>query len=177
MNFSIILSIGKSLIGTILPHRPYWAAKRADGTWLCELDSVYDLSRAHYRPFDWTLDMVSTGDIKRLTELWLFSPPSRQYPFGQSNKLLLTPGEGSAFQLKVASMEAWGGSGRTLDAMLIGKVTDKESGACECRVWDARLGMMGVWHSNVYEMGSWAPHIAPIHELSHEVLGLDLSSH
>lgn len=171
----IVTSVFGSVIGLFLPDRPYWAVKlRHTGKWLCELDMRNDVRLGMRRPFDWTLDMVDTGDVCRIEQLWLFCPPSKQFPMGQSDYLVI-PESGTAFQLKVGILHAFGESSRVLASQLIGRVENKETGECSCLVWDVSLGVLGTWTSNIYEMGKWRDGMAPLGNLSQHVLGIQLA--
>lgn len=175
----LLQSVGKSLVGLILPNRAYWAVKLEWGgptgktRFQCELDQVFDPALKGYRPFDWSLDLVGTGDIKYVTELWLFCPPCPQNPQGNSARLPITE-KRTGFQLKIANIDAFGATGRGMQSQIIGRVTDKAQGHCECFVWDADLQAFGHWETNIHHMGSWRPEIAPIGTLNYDVLGLAL---
>lgn len=172
----IVLSKHGFPIGHMLPDQAYWAAKLNNGTWLCELDIV-----AGMRPLDWTLDMVSTGDIKRIVELWLICPPTPTSPMGNTARLPITR-PGTAFQLKIATADSSiVRSVSRLQAQMIGRVTDPETGDCECFIFDYQMEAMSTpWKSNIYNMGTWKPNIpglpsiAPLGRLSLDVLGISL---
>lgn len=168
----MVTSVLGSVVGLLLPDRPYWAVKLASGKWACELDTRKG-SDGRVRGFDWTLDLIDNGDIARVRELWLFCPPNRQHPLGQTARLPIVEPY-TCFQMKVGMVHAFGASDRSMVSQLIGRVTNKVEGDCECFVWDAQLQAMGTWSSNVYRMGSWREGIAPPGDLSFEVLGLRL---
>jgi hypothetical protein len=180
----IVTSVLGSIISPFLIDEAFWCVRLQDGRFLSERDMVRDgnllegdlpLHRASKRPFDWTLDLVSTGDIKRVRELWLLCPPSLGNPLGQTAKLPVVE-PGTIFQFKVAYLDgSVAGTLRSRSSQLIGRVTDKVSGDCECFVWDVGLQKLGIWHSNVYKMGTWREEIAPINALAHDVLGLSLT--
>jgi hypothetical protein len=122
--------------------------------------------------------MVTTGDIKKIAELWLLCPPNKENPLGQVARLPITE-PGTAFQFKIGflDMGVSGTSGARSDrvAHLIGRVDDKETGDCTCFIWDndwQRLSQP--WHSTVYAFGTWRPEIAALGRLSFDVLGLSL---
>ena len=170
----IVTSVLGSMVGLLLPDRPYWAVKLSTGKWACELDTRKDARiPGGVRTFDWTLDLVDTGDIARVRELWLFCPPNPMHPMGQTARLPIVDPY-SCFQMKVGMVHAFGASDRYMASQIIGRVTNKVEGDCECFVWDAELNAMGTWNSNVYRMGSWREGIAPQGDLSFEVLGLRL---
>lgn len=167
-----------SIISPMLMSKSCWAVKLSDDTFLSELDSRFDLAHAGYRPFDWTLDLIDTGDILKVKELWLFAPPSANHPFGMSRFLTIEE-PGTAFQFKVANVDVMGAWQKTMVNQIIGKVTDKQSGACSCWIWDCVRQEIQEYKSSIYAFGSWRAdgvgQIAPIGRLSHEVMGFRLS--
>jgi hypothetical protein len=169
----IVTSILGSFIGHILPDRPYWAVKLSSWKMLNELDLQFDALRKDTRPFDWTLDLVSTGDILKVTELWLFCPPNALNPRGQVARLPITE-PGTAFQFKVGTVDSFAEQGRAMTSQVIGRVNDKVTGACECFVWDRTLNAMGTWKTTITHMGSWREGAPFIGALEPHVLGLKL---
>jgi hypothetical protein len=147
----MITSFLGSTIGKFFRDHSYWAVKLASGKWYSELDTRYEIRSGLKRPFDWTLDLVDTGDIAHIKELWLFCPPHPSHPFGQTAMFPITEPY-TAFQLKVGMVHAFGD--RQVVSQLIGRVTNKEEGSCECFLWDSHLQSLGIWHSNIYQMGS-----------------------
>lgn len=171
----IIPSVLGSLIGRFLPDRPYWAAKLSSGTWVCELDERYDVARGAKRPFDWTLDLVDTGDVLKITELWLFCPPGPQSPLGSTMRLPITE-PGTAFQCKVGMVDAFASWQKTVQHQIIGRIIDKAMGTCEYVVYDGVLGIMSTPMINsVYNFVSWREGIPSLGRLNLDVLGLRLS--
>lgn len=169
---SIVFSKSGTAIGHPLPDRAYWAVKRKDGTFVCELDEVSNFQHGRH-PLDWTLDIISTGDWRNITELWLICPPTPTSPGGNTARLPIQQ-PGTAFQLKVGHLNSTLAAGnRTLGAQLIGRVTDWESGACECFIFDYEWQALSQpWPSNIYRFGTWRSGIAPIGTLALDVLGL-----
>lgn len=141
--------------------KPYWAIKRHDGSWLCELDRL-----------DWTLDIVTTGDILRASELWMFCPRTQSNPKGSTATIRLRPEEkGCAFYFKRALISYEG----RFDHMIIGKVLDRHTGDCEVFIWDDVLKVMSLpIKNNVNYFSSWRVGVSDIGPLSHEVIGLKL---
>lgn len=157
--------------------RSCWAVKLSDDTFLSELDTKFDLRVAGRRQFDWALDLCDTGDILKVTSLWLFGPPSPAFPAGQTRFLTIEE-PGTAFQFKVANVDVMGAWGKTTINQIIGKVTDKESGACTCWIWDGVRQQIQEYQSSIYHFGSWRregpSQVAEIGALSHEVMGFRL---
>lgn len=164
----VITTLLGSVINTLQPQA-FWAVKLRNGTFRSELDR-----RPPGRAFDWTLDLVDTGEVHQIRELWLICPPNRDNPLGQTARLPLRR-PGTAFQLKVGMVHGMGETSRTLVSQLIGRVDDPLTGACTCFVWDADLRSLGTWQSAIYpRLGSWRAEIAPIGVLNEEILGLSL---
>jgi hypothetical protein len=197
-----VFSQGGYPIGSPEPDRSYWAVHLKDpDVWRCEMDTVTDLRIGGQRNLDWTLDLASTGDWKRITELWMICPPTAISPAGNTARLPITV-PGTAFQLKVGFLDSnIGQSLKRQVAQMIGRVVNEETG--ECEVWCYDYGAQalivheldgvtvpqegnhmlkqkayGPWKTNVYNVGTWRPNIpgmpsvAPIGRLSFEVVGL-----
>lgn len=154
------------MILTPLMQYSYWQVVLSTGRILSELDIVSNQQIQGKRAADWTLDLISTGDISKVTEIHLISP-------GYHPAILKITEPGTAFQFKNASVLAMGETGRQLEAQIIGRVDDKVTGACTCYIWDRVLGL-GKYGSNINRFGTWRPGIAPIGALSQEVMGLKL---
>jgi hypothetical protein len=170
----LLPSVFGSLVGKILPHRTYWAAKLSTGAWVCELDHRDDLSHGTRRSFDWSLDLVDTGDVLKITELWLFCPPSRLSPLGSTARLPITE-PGTAFQFTFSRVDAFGAWGKTIQHRIIGRVIDKARGECEYVVYDGEVGGMSTpMTNNVYDFQGWREGIPRLGPLNVEVLGLRL---
>lgn len=171
---SFVKSVLGATVGKILGDRAYWAARLSDGSWRSELDTRHEIRTGTVRPFDWSLDLVDTGDVLKIRELWLFCPPNRLSPLGNTARLPIVE-PGTAFQFKVGNLFAVGASGRNKAAQIIGRIDDKVSGACTCFIWDEELRAMGQpWQTNVNDFGTWRDGIMPIGELDLRVLGVKL---
>lgn len=191
-----------SLIQTLLNgrtlmqiDRSYWAAKLTSGRWISEAHKKTDLVRGTERLTDWTGDLVETGLVRDIAELWLLCPPGRVSLSGNTARLpIIEPG--TAFQFKVGTFDSnFAESGRTTQGHIIGRVTDKASGACECFIWDAREEALYtpettrlVWDATLHcflsvypcctsvnNFNAWSDHVAHIGQLGHDVLGLQLA--
>jgi hypothetical protein len=179
--------------------RSYWAVKLDDEKWICETQVSYDWRIGTQRNFDWSNDLVATGDVLRIKELWLFCPPNKYSPVGNTARLIIEE-PGTAFQFKVGHADSniavtW----KTMQGHIIGKVTNKEQGLCECFIWDPiQQGMitpetmildpktMGplkdedgniiyAGKTSVYNFHSWRPgSVAPLGKLHLQTLGVYL---
>lgn len=173
------MGIVKSALGAVLSplliKHSLWAVKLDNGKFLSERDEVVDAAHGTKRPFDWTLDLIDKGDIHRVRELWLFCPPSKASPLGNTARLPILE-SGTAFQFKVASLSGFFDLEKCVESHVIGRVDNKETGDCTCFIWDGPLQVMSQpWKSNIYHFGSWREGIAPIGALSQEVMGLRLA--
>lgn len=144
----------------------YWEVELTSGKVIREIDLVRDSFGK--RPVDWTLDLCSTGDLKRVRELRIICPGFLVHgvlKFRESQ---------TAFQFKSSSAVHDGmRQYRILESQVIGRIDDKATGLCSCFIWDRMLGLFK-YRSNIRDFGNWHPRIAPIHELSQDVLGLCL---
>ncbi len=181
---SVVRSILGNILSPLLVSVPFWAVKLDDGSFRSERDLVRDGNRqdepgrpAGKRPFDWALDLVQSGEIHRVKELWLFCPPDRLNPLGQTVRLPIIE-RGTAFQFKIGYFDSNIAAGeRSCVAQVIGRVDNKETGDCICFIYDRVLGgLIANWRSNVYHMGTWRPgEIAPMAAISPELHALSLS--
>lgn len=171
---SLVSSQLGSQLAPFLVTEARWAVKLTTNRFLSERDIVTDPSHPRgERPFDWTLDLIATGDWKRLRELWLLCPPSPGNPLGQGAQLLIDR-PGTAFQFKVAFVHGGAASGGQTACQIIGRVDDPLSGGCTCFAWDNERQALVQFQTSVYEFTPWRPEIGRLHGLSHDALGLSL---
>jgi hypothetical protein len=164
---------------------PVWCVKLDNGKFLSERDMVWDemqreqgarglhlFSTPNRRPYDWTKDLVSSGDNLKVRELWMICPPNPISPLGNTAKLLITE-PGTAFTFKTRQLAI--GSSDLQYHLIIGKVTDTTNGDCEYFVWDCVLQAMSTpMKNNVYDFQSWRPDVGRHGPLALDVLGLHL---
>lgn len=176
--------------------RSYWAAKLHTGEWVSEARTVHDWYKGEPRQIDWYLDVVATGDHKRITELWLFCPPNKTSPTGNTVRMPITR-PCTAFQFKVTTYDSpmLSPGIRTLQAQVIGRV-ENDAGDCTCFIWDEvedglltpethiqgpRKGTIRrdnkgnpvcAGKTNVTQFHSWRPSLAPIGLLALDRLGI-----
>jgi hypothetical protein len=157
-------------IGLITPlslkQYSYWEAQLTSGRVIRETQTVKDATGE--RLVDWTLDLGSTGDLRRVKEVRLICPGIL------THGVLKIKESQTAFQFKNSSAVHDGQRQyRILEAQVVGRVRDKVSGDCDCFIWDRTLGLFK-YTSNIRNFGTWREGIAPIKELSQNVLGLSL---
>jgi hypothetical protein len=154
---------------TPLLQQSYWQVVLTTGRRLSEMEECQNINTGAKRPADWTLDLLTTGDIMKVKELCLIYPGWFTRP-----AILKITEPGTCFQFKTASAMALGAYGRQMEAQTIGRILNKEEGTCECFTWDRKLGLLS-YASNIHNFGTWDPgRIAPIGALSQNVIGLKL---
>lgn len=177
-------------------NRSFWAVKLSTGEWICEARMILD--KGIVRPFDWSLDLVGTGDTSRIVELWLLCPPSPTSPLGNTARMVIDE-SGTAFQFKVTQVDTTIVTTCSYpQAHVIGRVVNKETGACECFIWDEKQQglltpetriydpatgtarrypdgtLVYAGRTSVYNFHSWRPNIAPLGRIALDTLGVKL---
>jgi hypothetical protein len=186
---NFIQSARGSRIGQFMPFA-YWAVKFREPVytnatanpieWMSEVDNnqfvltdlIPFMNRQRKNTFDWTMDLVTTGDVLRIEELWLFCPRSTAVPQGSSAVLRFSPDDaGTAFHFNVTKMSEAG----RIDSKIIGKVINRETHECIYHVWDGQLNILyPPMRTNINDFQAWRPGIAHLGAMSHEVIGLRL---
>lgn len=155
--------------------RAWWAVRLDNDEWLCEARLHTDLCKGTERHFEWYEDLVANGDCMRIKELWLLCPPNALSPLGNTAYLPISE-PGTAFDFKVASassnfIETW----KTQEAHIIGRVTDKASGNCECFIWDERYSCLcQPYKTNIHHFGRWRENLPEFKALAFEKMGVRL---
>jgi hypothetical protein len=135
-----------------------------------ELDKSFDLLRGT-RPVDWALDIVGSGDNgkqsdgqARIEELYLCTPQ------GEVSLSISEPY--TAFQLKRGTMDLLGWN-RIIQAQIIGRLDDSETGRCTAYIWDVQeQRLYGEWQTYITNFAAWREGIIPIGALNLEPIGL-----
>lgn len=196
------MGLVEDLLGCPLQQitRSFWAVRLNTGVWMCEARLKVDIFSGTERLYDWSADLVAGGDVMRITELWLLCPPSKTSPLGNTARLEITE-PGTAFQFKIATVDSnIAASMRSVQAHVIGKVVNKETGGCECFIYDvaqdglctpetpiydpttgrakvdAQGNLLCAGKTSVYDFHSWRiGSIAPLGRLELATLGVRLS--
>lgn len=170
------MSLATSLLAfsdVIDPRMAHWSALLTTNKRWSEHQLVPTLiaGQKGVRKLDWALDIVGTGDIKRVKELSLHCPDGRV-------ATLEIPETGTAFQFKTKSLNMLGSNDIDLEFQVIGRVLDKITGRCECFAWDYRPlpgePNLVAYKSTIYNFGAWRNNIVPIGALSIDVQGMRL---
>jgi hypothetical protein len=149
----------------------YWRTVLITGRKISKYDKVFDSRIGGERELDWTLDLISTGDILKIKELHLVYPGIFRYA-----KLKITePGTAFQFCRQVKGMNPC--TGEMIDrveAQIIGKVYDKVNGLCQGYVWDRVKGLMEYTDVDINNFPAWREGLMPPGKLSLDVLGVRL---
>ncbi len=141
----------------------YWKVKLANGTTRSELDMSFDLVRGT-RPLEWLEDIIGSGDLQHVQELTLCTPA------GNATFAVTEPY--TAFQFKQGMMPLLGGE-RTLNAQIVGRVENKETGLCRCTIWDVVEQKLYIdYMTSVKDFKAWRPGLADIGRLNSEALDM-----
>lgn len=145
----------------------YWKVILTTGKEFSEFDRSFDLLRG-IRPVDWALDIVGSGDNAKVAELILCTP------HGNAHMRINEPY--TALQLKRGVMSMLGGGERIIEAQIIGRVDNKETGECTATIWDVTEQKLYLDHkTNVKHFTKWREGISDIGALSVEVVGVRLT--
>lgn len=149
----------------------YWRATLITGRTLHKHESVFDHRLGHKRQLDWTLDLVSTGDILKIKRLELVYPGL----FRSIGLSITEPGTAFQFCRQVKGMDLSSGQGvDRVEAQIIGRVTNKEYGLCEGYIWDRVRGLIKYEDASVYDFPAWREGLMAPGRLALDVLGVRL---
>lgn len=149
----------------------HWRVVLTTGKKLTKHQVVWDQMLGRERELDWTLDLLSTGDILKIKELHLVYPGLLRFA-----RLKITePGTAFQFCRQIHGMDPC--SGEVIDrveAQIIGRVFDKVNGLCQGYIWDRVQGLLQYTDVDINDFPSWRPGLMAPGKLSLEVLGVRL---
>lgn len=150
-------------IKKLLRGESYWSLLLDSGKEVIEGQHSFDLLRG-IRSVDWYLETASTTDCAHIKEITLHTPAGIVTLAAHTN----THGgvvPYSIFQFKQGTLPLFSGE-KSFNAQIIGRVDDKETGACTCAVWNALDKMLHMSHvTNIHNFSSWrrgTPHLGAI---------------
>lgn len=167
---SFILPIAK----TIFTGQSYWKVRLTSGKEVSELGTKVEhvihpqtgKLVARKRKIEWLEDITASGDNAHIKELILCTPR------GDAHMPISEPY--TAFQLHRGFASLFTGE-RMLLAQIIGRVDDKETGACTAAIWDVQEQRLYIdHHTTVSSFSAWRPGVAAVGALSLEVVGVRL---
>lgn len=146
----------------------YWKVVFQSGKELSELDMKWyqDGDRMlRKRSVEWLEDLIGSGDLAHVKEVQLHTP--------QGTVHLLVTEPYTVFQFSRGTMNMMGSEyERIKNCQIVGVVTNKESGTCECAIWDAQTRELYTMINNVLNFQAWREGVAPIGRLNIEVMDL-----
>jgi len=141
----------------------YWKVKLGSGTTRSELDMSFDLVRGT-RPLEWLEDIIGSGDLQHVQELTLCTP--------KGNATFAINEPYTAFQFKIGFVPLLGGE-RTVNAQIVGRVENKETGLCRATIWDVVEQKLYIdYMTSVLAFKAWRPGLADIGRLNLDALDL-----
>lgn len=158
-------------ISRLVQGRSYWKVHLTTGKTITEGQLSFDLLRGS-RNIIWLEDVIGSGDNRNIREITLCTP--------EGDVTLPISEPYTAFQFQQGMVSFFGGE-RIANAQVIGRVDDKETGACTCVVWDVQgeeqpdgsYKHLFIGHlTSVKNFASWragTPHIGRLH---YEMVGL-----
>lgn len=141
----------------------FWRVILNTGKAYSELDIVDTDPIRGKRPLDWFLDLVATGDVARIAELWLHTPA------GDVALKIVEPRTAYIFNSSILQF------GRSKVAQIIGRVDDKEQGTGVAFIWD--VPMQQIYRddqASVLDFKAWRPGIVNIGALALDNVGVKL---
>lgn len=141
----------------------YWSVILTTGKRYTELDVIDSDPIRGKRQVDWHQDIVATGDVARIAQLWLHTPQ------GDVAIKIVEPRTAYIFNASVMQF------GRSKVAQVIGRVDDKDTGIGVAFIWD--IAMQHIYRddqANVHNFAAWRPGIPNIGALALENLGVRL---
>jgi hypothetical protein len=149
----------------------YWRVTLTTGKIINEGQLSFDFLRGT-RNVAWLEDIVGSGDYKNIREITLCTPE------GEVTLPIFEPY--TAFQLQRGTTNLFTG-GRIANCQIIGRLEDRESGACTAVIWDMQgeqqtngtCKHLYIDHSTtVRAFSAWREGVAPIGTLDYKVVGL-----
>lgn len=163
-----------TLANYIDPRLAYWSVLLRSGKEWNEHTLIPTFKRGvgGVRLLDWGEDIVTTGDVHRVKELRLHCPD------GRVAIMEIAEGLHAPFQFKTRSFSVLMSALNPLEYMVVGRVTDKATGECDCYIWDYQPAPgqpnLIAYKSNIQHFGSWRESVTPMGALSHDVQGFRL---
>jgi hypothetical protein len=157
----------------LLRGQSYWRVKLTSGRTFSELDHAVKFTPdpltgrlvARSRAVEWLEDIVGSGSTANISQIALVTPHG-------TVSLEITEPE-TAFQFKRGIVDMFGG-GRHMEAQIIGRLENRETGACVTHIWDGRhQQLFANFSTSVKDFASWRPGevIAP-GQLAYHVVGV-----
>lgn len=144
----------------------YWNVIFQNGKELSELDTKPYLDEGkvlRVRSVEWLEDIIGSGDLGNVKEAMLCTPQ------GIAHFTVTEPY--TVFQFSRGTLALLEGN-RIKNLQCMGVVTNKDTGECECAVWDQQTRQLYTMFNNVKDFQAWREGVIPIGRLNIEALDL-----
>lgn len=153
-------------IRAFIAGESYWKVTFTNGKTLSELDSkpYFDGNKEiRVRAVEWLEDLIAAGDLRNVKEAMLCTPQ------GVAHFTVTEPY--TVFQLSRGTLAAFTGQ-KIKNMQVVGVVTDKDSGDCECAIWDQQTKQLYTMFNNVRNFTKWREGVADVGMLNIKALDL-----
>lgn len=155
-------------VRTFLLGESYWKVRFTSGRELSELDikPYLDGNRVmRRRSVEWLEDIIGSGDIARVRKVMLCTPQGTAHIEAREPY--------TAFQFSRGVMNMLGSQyARVKNCQVVGVVTDKETGGCDCAIWDAQTRQLYTMRNCVKNFSAWREGVIPVGRLNIEAMDL-----
>jgi hypothetical protein len=144
----------------------YWKVTFTNGKTLSELDTKPYIDGdkvVRVRSVEWLEDVIGSGDLRNVKEAMLVTPQ------GVAHFTVTEPY--TVFQFSRGTLAALTGE-RIKNFQSIGVVVDKDTGECECAIWDQQSKQLYTMFNNVKDFVAWREGVIPIGMLNIKALDL-----
>ncbi len=152
---------------TFLVGESYWKVRFQSGRELSELDTFTfsDGNTERVRDVEWLEDVIGAMDLRNIKEAMLCTPR------GTAHFTVTEPY--TVFQFSRGTQVLIGNkSERIKNMQCVGVVTNRDTGACECAIWDMQTKQLYTLFNNVKNFTAWRDGVADIGLLNPEALDL-----
>lgn len=149
---------------TFIKGESYWRVIFQSGKELSELDTKPYLGTdkvMRVRAVEWLEDVIGAGALKDVKEAMLCTPK------GTAHFTVTEPY--TVFQFSRGTFSMLEGE-RIKNAQIIGVVTDKETGECECAIWDQQTHELYTMFNNVKNFQAWREDVIALGALNLEAM-------
>lgn len=115
------------------------------------------------RRYEWLEDLVGSGDAGKIKEVMLVTPK------GIACSEVTEPY--TVFQLCRGTTDLLTGK-RIKNVQIVGVVSDKDTGDCDCAIWDVQVQQLYTIKNNVKNFQAWRDGVIPIGKLNFQALDL-----
>jgi hypothetical protein len=132
-----------------------------------EPDPTYGHMVARKRKIEWREDIVASGDCAHIQELHLVTP--------QGDAYLLLSEPHTAIQMSRGTLLPLHGGIRIKNMQLIGRVDNRETGACTAVIWDVQeQKLYPDFQTTVKDFAAWRDGVIPVGAMNTDVMGVRL---